>query len=370
MKFSCEKTLLIEAVTAVARAVPQRSAVQVLEGILLVCGENRLRLTGYDLDTGIESTVEASVQEGGAIVLNARMFSDIVRKLPGGTISFYCDNKNMVSIQSTTAEFSLLGISAEDYPEIPAFTAERTLEMDEAALKCAIDQTLFAVSNNENRPILTGSLFCVRGKELTVVSVDGFRLAMRKQTVENPSMEDFSFVVPGKALAEVARLAGDGDRTASVSLAKKNILFRLDNITLVSRLLEGEFIDYESVIPKDAKVTATVDTALLSAAVERASLVVNEKIKNPVVFYFDFDSLKVTTKSALGSAYDELAVTLAGEPLEIGLNNSFLMDALRACDSDTVRISMTTPLSPIVITAPEQSRFLFLVVPMRYKTNE
>lgn len=370
VKFSCEKNLLIEAVTAVARAVPQKSAVQVLEGILLRCAKGKLSLTGYDLDIGIESSLEASVQEQGAVVLKARMLSEIVRKLPGSSVSVTCGEKNTVIIRSGASEFTLLGIPAEDYPQMPEVLAERTLEMSEAALKSTLRQTLFAVSDNENRPILTGSLFKVDKDVLTVVSVDGFRLAMRTETVKNPSMEQFSFVVPGKALAEVARLCGESDRAVYISLAKKYILFGFESVTLVSRLLEGEFIDYDSVIPKGGKVTALIDTALLTAAVERASLVVSEKIKNPVVFNFDFDSLKITTKSGVGSVYDELSVTLSGEPLEIGLNNSFMLDALRACDSETIKISMTTSLSPIVITAPEQSKFLFLVVPMRYKTNE
>lgn len=371
MKFSCDKTLLIEAVTVAQKASLPKSTIPSLEGILIVTGENSLKISCYDLDLGIECEMEAEIQSPGAVVLNTRIFSDIIRRLPDDTVTVDVDERLLAVIKCGLSEFTILGTPASDFPEIPKVSGGKQLVLKQDILKSMIVQTIFAVSISDNRPVLTGSLFDIEDNNLKVVSVDGFRLAMREEYIENTTGESkISFIVPGKTLTEISKILKDSDEEININITKKHILFSMDKITLVSRLLDGEFLNYNNVIPKDSKITAIIDVRKLTDAFERASLLINDKIKSPVICTFDYDTIKISCKSSMGNVYDEFSSEINGGTLEIGVNNRYMLDALRACECEQVVFELTSNLSPILIRPMEGKAFTFIVVPMRYKNEE
>ncbi len=371
MKLTCQKDILSESISIVQRAVSSKSSIAALEGILLDAGDDRLRLLGYDLEIGIECTAESQVEEPGAIVLNARILGDIVRRLPEDTVHISADDKQLVVIRCGMSEFTILGTRASEFPEMPKVTGEMSLTLPRNTFKSMIRQTVFAVSQNDSKPVHTGSLFDVEGNQLRVVSVDGFRLALRQEIIENSTgEEEFSFVVPGKTLHELIRLLPDSDEGITLTLTKKHIVFEMDNFTLVSRLLEGEFLNYKNAIPKECKLTVTAQTKLFTDSIERASLLINDRIKSPVRCNFELDAVKLTCATPIGKVYDEFPVASSGGSLEIGFNNRYMLDALKACEEDQVKLELGTSLSPIVLKPLEGEGFVFLVLPVRLKNED
>ena len=356
MKFSCEKALLQAAISTTSRAVSPKSSIPALEGILLEAG-NELRLTGYNLETGIRTVVPADIQEEGTLVLGARLFGDIIRKLPDDIVTFRADHY-MVNITCGMSEFNILGTDPEEFPELPTVEYQNTITLSQAKLRAMISQTLFAVSDNESRPIHTGSLFEADDKGLTIVSVDGYRLALRHEAIDKKEgAESFSFVVPGAALSEVEKICSDVDEPAQIIQGARHVMFKVGSTMLVSRRLEGEFLAYRQAIPRNNTIHVVGDTRALLASILRCT--------------FDHNLLKISTKTAIGDAYDECPLEGDGGGLEIGFNNKYLMDALKAAPADRVRLELTTGVSPCVILPTEgEENFLYMVLPVRLKAGE
>ena len=296
MKFSCEKALLQSAISTTSRAVSPKSSIPALEGILLEA-KDELRLTGYNLETGIRTTVPADVQVQGTLVLGSRLFGEIVRKLPDDIVHF--DAKGyMVHISCGMSEFNILAIDPEEFPELPTVEYQNTLILPQCTLKSMIAQSLFAISDNEARPIHTGSLFEVEGDTLTIVSVDGYRLAMRRETYsEKVGAESFSFVIPGSALSEVEKICGDVEEPVSLIQGNRHLMFKIGNTMLVSRRLEGEFLAYKQAIPRNNPIKVEGDTRALLNSFERVSLVISEKLKSPLRCIFDDHMLFISSKT-------------------------------------------------------------------------
>ena len=351
MKFSCEKALLQSAISTTSRAVSSKSSIPALMGILLEA-ENDLRLTGYNLETGIRTSVPAQITSTGSLVLEARLFGDIIRKLPDDMVTISTDNLT-VHIECGMSSFNIQGIDPEEFPELPTVEYQNTIQLQQGILKSMISQTLFAVSTNESRPIHTGSLFEVDESGLTVVSVDGYRLALRHEQVEKKEgAESFSFVVPGAALSEVEKI-------------------KVGSTMLVSRRLEGEFLAYRQAIPRNNPIHVEADTRTLLSSIERVSLIISDKLKSPLRCLFEKDVLKITTRTAVSDAADQCPVDGDGGGLEIGFNNKFLMDALKAAPTDQVRLELSTGVSPCVILPAEgEENFLYMVLPVRLKAGE
>ncbi len=370
MKFTCDKAALSEALAVVSKAVSAKSSIPALEGILLSAGDN-LNLTGYNLEIGIQTTIEASVIKRGDIILNARLLGDIVRKLPDEMISFESDETLLMTIKCGRTEFNIIGISSNDFPEMPQVFSVDYLEISQKTLKSMISQTIFAISTNENKPIHTGSLFDIKEGFLNVVSVDGYRLALRKEPIENGTYKtDFSFVVPGNSLREVERILSDVDDAVSISIDKKHITFKIGDTTLTSRLLEGEFLNYQNAIPKAKAFDVVANVKELTNAVDRVSLIINERLKSPVRCNFEGDVLKITCVTSMGKAYDECQLEGNAGPLEIGFNNRYLLDALHACPDDKVIMELNTYLSPCIIRPIEGDSYVYLILPVRLKAAE
>lgn len=370
MKFSCEKSLLQAAISTTSRAVSPKSSIPALEGILLEAGSD-LRLTGYNLETGIRTIVPADIREEGTLVLGARLFGEIVRKLPDDIVTFQSENY-MVNIKCGMSEFNILGTDPEEFPELPTVEYQNSLILPQSRLKAMISQTLFAVSDNESRPIHTGSLFEVDSEGLTIVSVDGYRLALRHESIDKKEgAETFSFVVPGAALSEVEKICSDVDEPASVTQGARHVMFKVGDTMLVSRRLEGEFLAYRQAIPRNNTIHVEGDTRALLSSIDRVSLIISDKLKSPLRCVFDSNLLKISTKTAIGDAYDECPLSGDGGGLEIGFNNKYLMDALKAAPADKVRLELTTGVSPCVILPTEgEENFLYMVLPVRLKAGE
>ena len=370
MKFSCEKALLQAAISTTSRAVSPKSSIPALEGILLEAGSD-LRLTGYNLETGIRTIVPADIREEGTLVLGARLFGEIVRKLPDDIVTFQSENY-MVNIKCGMSEFNILGTDPEEFPELPTVEYQNSLILPQSRLKAMISQTLFAVSDNESRPIHTGSLFEVDSEGLTIVSVDGYRLALRHESIDKKEgAETFSFVVPGAALSEVEKICSDVDEPASVTQGARHVMFKVGDTMLVSRRLEGEFLAYRQAIPRNNTIPVEGDTRALLSSIDRVSLIISDKLKSPLRCVFDSNLLKISTKTAIGDAYDECPLSGDGGGLEIGFNNKYLMDALKAAPADKVRLELTTGVSPCVILPTEgEENFLYMVLPVRLKAGE
>ncbi|MBM6886894.1 DNA polymerase III subunit beta [Pseudoflavonifractor phocaeensis] len=370
MKFTCEKALLQAAISTTSRAVSPKSSIPALEGILVEAG-NELRLTSYNLETGIRTTVPADIQEEGTLVLGARLFGEIIRKLPDDMVSFQAENY-MVKIKCGMSEFNILGTDPEEFPELPTVEYQNSLILPQSKLKSMISQTIFAVSDNESRPIHTGSLFEVDDSGLTVVSVDGYRLALRHEAIEKKEgAPEFSFVVPGAALSEVEKICSDVDEPASVTQGARHVMFKVGDTMLVSRRLEGEFLAYRQAIPRNNTIIVEGETRTLLSSIDRVSLIISDKLKSPLRCVFDNGVLKISTKTAIGDAYDQCSIQGDGEGLEIGFNNKYLMDALKAAPADRVRLELTTGVSPCVILPTEgEEKFLYMVLPVRLRAGE
>ena len=348
MKFSCDKAVLSAAVSNVSRAVTTRTALQALEGILIRAEGDTLTLTGYDLELGITTVIPAEVSEEGSIILGARLFGEMIRKLEGGEVFVSCDDKLLTEIRGGGAEFTILGMDAADYPELPGLGDAESLTLPQHALKSMIEQTQFAISQNDIKPVHTGSLFDVMPDSVTVVSVDGYRMAVRRELCQTGL--ETRFVVPGKTLAEIAKLLsdepaaeGEPEKTASIQVSRQYILTTIGSYSLVSRLLDGEFLDYQAAIPQGCTTQVTLSTRELIAAVDRASLIISDRLRSPLRMKFEEDCLRITCTTSLGKAYDEVPCRIEGNALEMGFNNKYVLDALRAADCDEICLQISGP---------------------------
>ncbi len=368
MKFSCEKALLQTAITTAGRAVSPKSSIAALEGILIQAKGDALTLTGYNLETGIQTTLSAEVSEGGSLVLPARLFGDIVRKFPDDVVVFHSEG-NTVHLTCGLSKFHIMATDPREFPDLPAVDDNNGFHIPQSTLRAMIGQTIFAVATSESRPIHTGALFEAEGDSLTVVAVDGYRLALRREKLTSRcGANAFSFVVPGAALAEVERICQDCDETVSVTPGQRHILFQMGQTMLISRRLEGEFLNYRQTIPRENPIRVEVDTKALQASIDRVSLIINEKLKSPLRCRFEDGVLSITSKTAVGEAFDQCPIQGDGRDLEIGFNNRYLMDAVKIAPADTVRMELSTPTSPCILLPTEgEENFLYMVLPVRLK---
>ncbi len=372
MKFSCEKAILQTAVTTAGRVVAPKSSIQALEGVLIEAGGDSLSLSGYNLETGIITTVSADVTEGGAIVLSARLFGEILRRMPDDVVSIAVDGCS-IHIQCGPTSFDIMGSSDEDFPELPRVDEGLGLSVTQSSLRAMIGQTAFAVSDNESRPIHTGALFEAEGSVLTMVAVDGYRLALRREKLLSQEGEGkLSFVVPGAALREVEKICADSDEPVTVTQGDRHVTFQIGDTLLVARRLEGEFLNYRQTIPQNNAIVLEADSADLQRSIDRASLIINDKLKSPLRCKFDDGVLSITSKTAMGSAFDACPISGDGKGLEIGFNNRFLLDAVKAAPAQRVRLELNTATSPCLILPQEgeADHFLYMVLPVRLRASE
>ncbi len=369
LKFTSDRKTLLSALIPAVSASSNRSTLPALEGLLFELKDQELIVCGYDLEKGVKTYTTVFGEGDGAVILNAQKITAIIRNFPDCDISFEADEKNIVRISGAMSEFSVHGLSPEAFPNMPELSGDKSFRINAGLFKEIIGSTYFAVAQTDARPILTGELFEIEGNKLTVVALDNHRLALREETNAVAGAEaPMSFVVPGKSVYEFSKLLSDSEETVVAELTSKHIILKIGNTIFFSRLLEGEFLDYRKAIPSQNKIFAKVDTGFFIESVERASLLIDDKMITPIRCNFKGNILNISCSTQYGKVNDNIHISKDGDDIEIGFNNRYLLDALRACKDDLIVTALSSPLMSMVITpavAKEGSRYLYLVLPMR-----
>ena len=369
MRFTCEKNMLLQGLNIASRTVAMKSTLSVIEGLLCKSGVG-LTLTGYNMETAITYDIDAEVVEPGSCILPARLFGDIIRRVPEGSVTVVVDDNYKVSIRAGYASFTISAENAEDYPELPDVNDGRAVKIPQNRLKELISGTIFAVAENQARPIHNGVRFEVTNDSVTAVAVDGFRLARRTYHPETPLGREMGYVVHSQSLKELEKILADTEEEVSFVLGTKHILYQVGRATLVCRLLEGDFLDWRKVVPTGSPIKLVANVAELSSSVERVGLIVSEKYKSPVRCVFSNQELLMRTNTTIGAAEDKCSFAGDGKELEIGFNVKYMIDALRAVPSEEVTLELTNGLSPIVMTPVDDKQdFSYMVLPVRIKNS-
>lgn len=363
MKFSCFRTDIVNAISNVSRAVSSKASIPALEGVLIKGYGEKLNISGYDLEIGMTTDIDATIQEEGEFVIKAKLILDIVRRMPEEIITVETNDKMVVNVKSGSADFNIIGMSSVEYPDLPTFEQTDGITLQSKILRDMIRQTVYAVSDNTSKPIYTGSLFEIENGIFRIVAIDGYRMAVRSENVDSQSKN--SFVVPGKTQLEVLKLLTDDDENVDIIIGQRHIAFQINSYRVISRLIEGTFIDYKTTIPNDTKTELIISTRSLIDSVERMALLNNDRIQSPVRCRFADDEIKLSCASAVGRANDEISVQIIGEDVEIGFNNRYMLEALKNTDTDEIRMILNGPIAPIIIKPVKGDSFLSIVVPMR-----
>lgn len=367
MKIICSRPNLLNAVNTVQKAVSTKSTLPILEGILIKAANDKVVLTGNDLEIGIECSFNADTPVEGAFVINSRLLGEIVRKLPDADVMIAADEEKVV-IECGHALFKMSVISSEGFPELQTVEGTTKFEIAALAFKEIIRKTLVAVSNDENRPVLTGMLFEVTEDKLTLVSIDGFRMALRHTEIVSGE-EKRNIVVPGKTLSELSKIIEVEDDVLNIEFSDNHIVFLSENKKLVSRLLDGEFPNYLSIIPKDDGTKLIAKKSELLESLERAVTVSTDEKRFPVVLNIENDIMIITLYSEHESFKEEIDVNMQGEKVRIGFNARFLIEALKVIEDDEIAMSFRGSVGPCVITPIEGDKYLYLVVPVIIKNT-
>ena len=368
MKFVCERTLLSNAISGVSKANSGRAPIPVLEGLLLKAEGFSLTLTGYNMELAIKTTIECNVLVAGETVLNAKLLGDIVSRMNSSQVSIELTDHGVAIIKGGVAQFEMAAMLPNDYPELPVPDASHTCKMPVATMREMIEQTIFAVSTDDKKPAHTGVLFVIQPDALTFVCLDGYRLAIVKRDI--PCTKDIRVIVPAKTMNELNKLMGeDGEQMVDVFANRHFAVFHVNGYQIMSRLISGEFLNYQRVIPDGFKTRAVVDTKSFIDTIERASLIITERLKNPLRVQFTDGMVVVRCQTNLGKVQDEFEADIQGDPVEIGFNNRYLLDALRNSKAEQVVLEMNGPLAPVKMLSVEGEDFTYLVLPVRFKND-
>lgn len=364
MKIIVLKQNLMDAINIVQKAVMAKATLPILEGIYIEAGE-KVKLIGNCYDLGIECTVDADIQRKGSIVIEARMFGEIIRKLPDAPVYIEVLDGFKVRIECLNSYFEIRGMDGESYPMPPEYVSDVTLSLTQSLLKELIRQTIFAVGNDENRKIMTGVLMEARQGELKMAALDGFRMAVCSSVIK----EDVSFkvVIPGRNMQEILRVLETSDENVSISLDGNLVSFGLNNCRIVSKVLEGEFMNYNSYIPTQFETVIHVNTRELEESMERASLITSDDKRYPVRINLSLDKMVISSTTERGMSKEEINIENSGNTMQIGFNPRYFLDALKVINDEKIKISFTSPVGPCIITPVEHDRFLFLILPVRIK---
>lgn len=368
MKFRVERAAFLDAVLKMQKIVGSKSSMPVLEGILLSAEKGLLTLSSYNLEMGMKKEIYASCEVEGDVVINARLLSDILRKLRGIDVEIECDDRLVCHIRSGEAVFDIMGMEANDFPEMPSLTDGENLKIEGEDFCEMVKGTIFAVSQIEGtRPILTGINISVKDGVLQFVAIDGYRLAIRRKKINLEN--EIEFIVSGKALNEVVKLIDENADEIEIKVGKRLIMFKISGYVFISRLLEGEFVNFEKIIPSECKQSTTVNCDEMIDSVERVSLLINDTFSTPIRCTFGKDELIISCATALGRAKEKMNISLEGSEFEMGLNSRYLLDALKACENEKITFKFNGANAGVTITPAdeENKELLYLIMPMRLK---
>lgn len=365
MNFICSRKTLLNGFSIVQKAVSARTTLPILEGILIKAEANTIRLIATDLEIGIEKSIEGEIIEEGSIVLPANFIVELIRKLPDAPVEIKSDQEHKAKISCLKSEFVIQGQGSEDFPNIPKVNGENAIEIPQDLLRNMIKQTIFSVASDETRPILTGALMEIDSNELRLIALDGYRLALRKGKTENQDNYGISEVIPGKTLNEVSKILTNDDDMVRISRLDKQMLFEYENTKITSRLLEGDFINYNQILPEEYKTRIRVSTNDLIESCERAELLARQGKNNLIKVEILQDRLIITSNAEVGHVREELPNEIEGEELKIAFNSRYLLDALKVIEEEEIYLDFTTSVSPCIIRPVEDDYFVYLILPVR-----
>lgn len=367
MKLVCSKSTLLNGVQIVSKAVSNKTTMSILECIMIDATSGIIKLTANDMDLGIETIIEGEIVEKGFIALDAKIFLEIVRKLSDSEITIETDASCKTLITCEKAKFTIIGKSGEDFSYLPVVEKEDSISISQFALKEVVRQTIFSISDNDNNKLMTGELFEINGRELKVVSLDGHRISIRKIELK----EEFGskkVVVPGKTLSEVSKiLPGGADSLVTISFTAKHIVFEFDNTTVVSRLIEGEYFRIDQMLSSDYETKVKINKKELLNCIDRATLLVKEGDKKPIIINVTDGRMELKINSILGSMNEDIDIEKQGKDLMIGFNPKFLIDAIRVIDDEYVDLYMVNPKAPCIIKNQKED-YVYLILPVNFTT--
>lgn len=368
MKIECDKSLLTAAIDGVSRAITNRSAIPILEGIYFKASGFELTLTGYDMEMAITTTIECNVLVPGEVVLEAKLLGSMVTRMPSGTVTIELTDEGIAKIRGGVAEFEIPAMNTSDYPALPDPGAENTMTIPTSMMREMIEKTIYAVSVDDKKPAHTGELFVIEPGSLTIIALDGYRLAIIQRDVE--CTRDIRIIIPAKTLQELSKIMGGADEPVVIDANRRYVVFTTNGYRIMSRLIEGDFLNYESVIPDGFRTRVTVDCKTFINTIERASLIITERLKNPLRVTFAPGKITVRCQTTLGKVVDEFAPeAMEGDEVEIGLNNRYMLDALRNSKAEKMVLEINGPLSPVKLLPEDGKDFTYLVLPVRFKNE-
>ena len=367
MKLVCSKSNLLTGVQIVSKAVPSKTTMSILECILIDATQGQIKLTANDMEIGIETVIDGEVVEKGIIALDAKIFSDIVRKLPDSDITIETDSSFKTTITCEKAKFNIIGKSGEDFSYLPEIERNDSIVVSQFTLKEVVRQTIFSIADNDNNKLMTGELFEINEDELKVVSLDGHRISIRKIKLKN-SYGNKKVVVPGKTLSEISKiLSGDTDKDVNIFFTDKHVLFEFDQTIVVSRLIEGEYFRIEQMLSSDYETKVKVNKRELLDCIDRATLLIKEGDKKPIIINITDQDMELKINSTVGSMDESMDIQKSGKDLMIGFNPKFMIDALRVIDDEEIDMYLVNPKAPCFIKDAEE-QYIYLILPVNFTT--
>ena len=368
MKIVCAKSILVKGVSIVSKAVPSKTTMPILECILIDATTDVIKLTANDMELGIETIIEGEIIERGVIALNAKIFSEIVRKLPDNDIVIDTDANNQTMITCEKAKFNIAAQSGEDFSYLPMIEKEGSISVSEFTLKEVIRQTIFSIADNDTNRMMTGELFQIEDDILKVVSLDGHRISIRKIKLKD-SYDPKKVIVPGKTLMEISKIiGGEAEKNVDISFTKNHIVFEFDNTMVVSRLIEGEYFRIDQMLSSDYETKVRINKKELLSCIDRATLLIKEGDKKPIIINILDGSMELKIKSQIGTMDEEIYITKDGKDLMIGFNPKFLIDALRVIDDEEVDLYFMNAKAPCFIKDEEQN-YIYLILPVNFNAS-
>jgi DNA polymerase-3 subunit beta len=366
MNILINKTELLGAISTVTRAIASRTTMDILEGIYIETVPSGLKLKCSDLSLQMESIIPASVEQDGSITVPGRLFSEFIRRLPEEQVEINTSDKKM-NIKSGRSRTTLQGLSASDFPNMPPLNNTVTFEMPQNILKSMIRQTVFSIAQDETKPILTGALMQLEDGSFTIVALDGYRLAIRKENVVSDGKAQA--VIPGRSLTEIMRTLSDGDEKVSVNISRTHVMLDLGFTKIVSRLLEGDFIKYKQILPSSRESRVQAQREELLESIERASLMARESKNNIIKLSFTEDNLNVSANSEMGNVVEDLPISLTGNDIDIAFNARYFTDVLKSLDDEKILLDFNNNVSPCIVKPIQGDAYLFLILPVRLFMN-
>lgn len=365
MHIICDKSKLIEGMNIVMKAIPGKTTMMILECVVIEVKDNQIKLIANDLQLGIETLIDGEIKQEGSVAVGAKVFFEIIRKLPSDNVSITVDEDYHMNISCGKAKFNIMAKATDEFPYLPNIVKDKNVNISQFTLKDIIRQTVFSISDNENAKVMTGELFEIHDSELKVVSLDGHRISIRKVKL-NQSYDDVSVIIPGKTLIEISKIINGGmDDEVSIFFTDKHVLFEFEDTIVLSRLIEGEYYKIDKMLSTDYETKVTVNKREMLECIDRSTLLLKESDKKPVIIDVQDDYMKFAMNSAIGSMNEDIDASKEGKDILIGFNPRFLMDALRVIDEDEITMYMINPKAPCFIRDQEET-YIYLILPVNF----